>query len=248
MINNTKIQSLLDWLIKLQNEIDQIVKKGTIEPDIDKLNNFYKDHIEAIKNNISQRKSALALYKHIINSEDNFDDKKILINNEWFDYLKIMYQLFIPLLSLSTRIYEHCMELIYFLYNPKNPKYFYRLSEVLSEDFYKTFEDNAIYDGKINILRSKYGHHFSIILFFRNQFLHGGRDLKKQNFFVSNNRKNTDILNLEIIKKSYNSQYKEKSDMFYFLKKYFDLLQKRTEKRAEKNIEPYIEERAEKNY
>lgn len=220
------------WLDKSQNEINQVLEKGTKEPDKEKLSNFYQQYFKSIQLDISQRNSCLTLYINLIDSRDDFFEiqdplkYKIQINNERFKYHEVRHQLLIPLLSLNTRIYEQCISLCYFLDNPQQPKSFYRLSEVFLKDFPKKFTKRE-YESIINELKYEYGYCLSIILFFRNQFLHSGEYLNKErNLFMSDRGKDKDILNLKVIEKAY-IEYKNKYiKTISFSKKYFDLSEK----------------------
>ena len=218
MIEYTQIKSLPDWLDESENKINYILQKGKREAGKERLNNFFPIR-KSIKIDISQRDSCFKLYQNLISTD--FDDllSKIKINSETFKYYEIRHQLFIPLLSLNTRIYEKCINLCYLL-NTQSEKSF-RLSEIFLSDFSKKFN----LKNEINKLTQEYGYCLSLIVFFRNQFIHSGEySNPEENFFISNDHQFEDILNLKVVEKAYD-QYKDKNKnkKLSLLKNHFNL-------------------------
>ena len=213
------IKPLLYWLDNSQNKINQILQKGKRTPD-KKLIIFFP-LADSIKFDISQRDSCFELYKHLIDIDSNDLSSEIQINKRKFKYHEIRHQLFIPMLSLNTRIYEKCVKLCYYLNNPQRQPTFYRLSEVFSNEFSKKASLNNDHINIIKKLSYDFGYCFSIILFFRNQFLHSGQySTIGESFFISD--KKTDLLNLEVVKAEY-KEYEDKYIKIQLSKKHFDL-------------------------
>lgn len=230
MTKNTPVQTLPYWLDKAQNKVDYILSSGKKSSGKEKLRGFYEFN-KIIKLDISHRGSCFRFYNQIINAEDKYfkpsdlDKYEIKVNDEWFRYHEIRYQLFIPFLSINTRIYETCIRLYYFLYNPEKPQIFYRLSDVLSNRFIKNLKEKE-YSTVLKSLSYEYGYCLSIILFFRNRFIHNEQLLnEKRDFFLSNNGKDKDILNLEAIEDAHN-EYITKKVRAPLSKEYFNLSEK----------------------
>ena len=236
-----EIQSLSYWLNKSKQEIAQVLQHGEREVEKEKLEALYKQYFNCIELYISQRDSCFKLYINLISPKDDFLEEQISlikIINKIVTYHEIRHQLFIPLLSLNTRLYEQCFILCYCLYNLKHPKNFLRLSDILSKKIYKNFQ-NINSKNEIELLRHNYGDHLNIILFFRNRFIHSGEYLNtEENFFKSKNIENTDTLNLNVIQKAY-LKYKQSIDTSDS-KQYFDLSET-NEKKAREIIEKCME-------